>query len=292
MYHKRYVAAFYMSRPIYDRANQRVIVAVVSDLHVGSTVGLCPLDGIALEDGGRYMPNEVQKWIWARWKDYWKEVKAWAGKSKVIVVVNGEFVEGNHHGTTQIAGPSPETMTSAAVEVFREPYNLAHQLYVVKGTAAHVRAGGADDEIVARELGAVRDTQTGKAARYHLILDVFDTRFDFNHHISGSARFWTKGNNIRAEVAGMLDMPSTERPNVVVRSHVHNFAETGRNFSNIVGVVTPAWQMLTEHGHKVVRRAQGTVGGLIFEVIKGQPMPYWEPVLTTLQQVQPHRAKV
>ncbi len=279
-----------MPRPQYDHHNQRCIVAVVSDLHVGSTVGLCSPDGIALEDGGRYMPNDLQLWIWAQWLDYWKEVKAWAGKSKIIVVVNGEFIEGNHHGTTQIASPSPEAMTSAAIEVFRTPYNLAHQLYVLKGTAAHVRAGGADDEIVARELGAVRDAQSGKTARYHLTLDVWNTRFDFNHHIGGSARAWTRGNNIRAEVVDSLAGGSP--PQVVIRSHVHNYTDTGRTFQNIVGIVTPAWQLLTEHGHKVVRKPNAAVGGVIFEVVKGRPMPHFEPFLRTIQQVQPHRAKV
>jgi hypothetical protein len=32
------------------------------------------------------------------------------------------------------------------------------------------------------------------------------------------------------------------------------------------GVVTPAWQMMSEHTHRIKRKMQREVGGLLFEV--------------------------
>ena len=43
------------------------VVACVGDLHAGSTLGLCPLDGVEVDDGGRYSPNASQRQLWAWW---------------------------------------------------------------------------------------------------------------------------------------------------------------------------------------------------------------------------------
>ena len=64
-----------------------------------------------------------------------------------------------------------------------------------------------------------------------------------------------------------------ERPevNVVVRSHVHTFAETGRNFGpRRHGVVTPAWQLKTAFGSRVTRQRVTQVGGIIYELQAGE----------------------
>ena len=42
----------------------RELWAVVSDLHCGSTLGLCPPEGVQLDDGGQYLPSAAQKALW------------------------------------------------------------------------------------------------------------------------------------------------------------------------------------------------------------------------------------
>jgi hypothetical protein len=37
---------------------------LVANLHINSTTGLCPPDGIELDDGGRYLPSKPQRWLW------------------------------------------------------------------------------------------------------------------------------------------------------------------------------------------------------------------------------------
>ena len=39
-------------------------VVVVSDIHCGCRLGLCPKEGVALDDGGLYMPSRIQKKVW------------------------------------------------------------------------------------------------------------------------------------------------------------------------------------------------------------------------------------
>jgi hypothetical protein len=47
------------------------VLAVESDLHAGSTVAPCSPDGIELDDGGRYMPSDVQVWLWEKRCEFW-----------------------------------------------------------------------------------------------------------------------------------------------------------------------------------------------------------------------------
>lgn len=244
-------------------SKRKVFVAVVSDLHIGSTVALCPPEGIALEDGGRYHPSQIQKWIWQKWEEYWKDVKARAGSFPIITIINGEFIDGNHHGTTQIGTPSPTAMQDAAIDVMQKPAHMSKLLYATKGTAAHSLHGAASDHMIAKELGAVRDPETGQHAFYHLRLKVKNTLFDAAHHVGGGTRIHTRGTNIRGEVTDAI--LEGNPPDILIRSHVHNYADTGRNFKTF-GVVTPAWQLMTEYSHRVVRRTQRSVGGLLFEV--------------------------
>lgn len=76
--------------------------AVVSDLHVNSTVGLCPASGVRLDDGGTYMPSNSQVWLWERWLETWsivvekaEEVGGWeAQASRRGIIAPGPTAEG------------------------------------------------------------------------------------------------------------------------------------------------------------------------------------------------------
>lgn len=269
-----------------------VIVAVVSDLHVGSSFGLCPPNGINLEDGGLYVPNVAQRWIWDNWADFWDNVKRRKKETRghCVVVVNGEFIDGLHHETTQLASASPDIMRGGAVECMRPVMPLMDELYVTIGTPAHSGAGGASDYAVARELGARQYPHTGRHAAYQWLLDVNGVLMDFAHHVSGSGVPWSKGNNIRREVMSMMADADghAKPPDIVVRSHVHQFADTGRNFDTY-GVVTPAWQLKTEYAHRVTRQRNVKVGGLVFEV-RGPSSWSMTPHLYRVPSENPHRA--
>ena len=82
------------------------IVVCVGDTHCGSTVGLCPPEGLELDDGGLYEPNKSQHWLWNNWVEAWaaiKSVKRKNKKAKLHLILNGDLVDGDHHKTTQIA---------------------------------------------------------------------------------------------------------------------------------------------------------------------------------------------
>lgn len=257
-----------MAKPRYDRSP--IVVVPIGDLHVGSSVALCHPDGIVLEDGGRYMPNAAQVWLWRQYSAILDRVRELRKRRvHVVTVFMGEFVDGRHHETTQLASQAPEIQAAAAIDVFQPLANLSHELYVMRGTDAHSGHGAASDYAIARELGAVRDPATLQAAFYKLRLDVGGVLFDVAHHVGGSGDNPTLyGGNIRRETLAML----TELPdiNIVLRGHVHKYADTGEAFGlHRWGGIVPAWQLKTAFTHRVTRREDYTVGTWLIHVESG-----------------------
>jgi len=251
-------------------ARSPIVVVPIGDLHVGSSVAICHPDGIVLEDGGRYEPNAAQVWLWQRYNAILDRVRELRKRRvHVVTVFMGEFVDGRHHETTQLASQAPEIQAAAAIDVFQPLANLSHELFVMRGTEAHSGHGAASDYAIGRELGATRDPHTRQAAHYKLRLDVGGVVFDVAHHVGGGGddvRLY--GNAIKRETAAML----FEQPdiNIVLRGHVHRYADTGETFGLARwGMVVPAWQLKTAFTHRVTRRESFTVGTNLIHIEAG-----------------------
>jgi hypothetical protein len=64
-----------LKKTMISKKNHDHLVVFLGDTHCGSTVGLCPEEGLELDDGGWYQPNKSQIWLWNNWLDAWKRVK-------------------------------------------------------------------------------------------------------------------------------------------------------------------------------------------------------------------------
>lgn len=248
-----------------------IVVIPIGDLHVGSSVALCHEDGVALEDGGHYMPNAAQLWLWDKWTQIVKRAEAERKRGAHIVgIFMGEFVDGRHHETTQLASQSPEIQAAAAVEVFGSFANACHELYVMRGTDAHSGHGAASDFALGRQFGARVDPATGQHAFYHLRLDVAGVNFDVAHHVTlGGDDVRLYGNAIKRETAAMaMEWPQVD---IVLRGHVHRYQDTGEAFGlRRWGFTVPAWQLKTAFTHRISRREAFTVGTNLIRIQSGE----------------------
>ena len=76
-------------------------IIVVSDIHGGCKLAVCPPDGIDLDDGGKYIPSPFQIKLYAMWRNFWDEWVPFAVRGeRYCIVVNGDAVEGVHHRAT------------------------------------------------------------------------------------------------------------------------------------------------------------------------------------------------
>lgn len=272
-------------------------IVAISDTHVGSYAGLCPPGGISLDDGGLYKPNKFQKTTWKFWSHFWSEFvpEQAAGAERVIVVFNGDLIDGVHHKTTSIISSSWQVQESAAIDILGKlpaPQGFTiHQRFVVRGTEAHSDIGGQSEERIAKGIGC-QANEIGEYSAWQLWLEVDGCVFQFAHHIGvTSSAAYESSAPMREMVAGLVEAAQWDRklPNVFVRSHRHRFiivpipTLNGRYQS----VITPGWQLRTPFTERIDRMRMPHIGGVVFRVEDGKceireklyPLPDPKPVL-------------
>lgn len=272
------------------------VVAVCGDLHCGSTVGLCPPEGLELDDGGIYNPSEAQEWLWQCWESAWKQAKSVIGRDKFTLVVNGDMIDGDHHRTAQIASPLTGIHARCAIESMRVPLDLKPSaIHVVRGTPAHVGRSGEVEEGLARALKnqlypVIKDPDTGTFSSYRRRIDVEGVRFDIAHHGRMGQRAHTRGSYSRLysfdiwaeqaldlvkELRGASDLREVferKKPaDIAVRSHNHKFQDSGYDHRGITRVLSiPAFQLATEYVHRIAAEALADIGIVLFICNKGE----------------------
>ena len=254
------------------------IVVCVGDTHCGSTVGLCPPEGLELDDEGLYLPSKAQNWLWNNWEEAWgkvKSVKRKNRKAKLHLILNGDLIDGDHHRTTQIATGLTGVHMRCAMESLRVPLALKpNTIHVLRGTPSHVGRAGGSEEGIARALKAaswpvVGDPDTGMKSSYSRVIQVGNTRFDIKHHGRMGRRAHTKGPYMRwfaQDIFFNHMMDGDDPPDVAIRSHFHQFADSGRIHKiKTRAVALPAWQLATEYVHRVAE-SLADIGLVWFEV--------------------------
>jgi hypothetical protein len=259
---------------------QSTQVVIISDLHVGSTLGLCP-PVVYLDDGGKYLPNELQKLSYAYWKKtFWPYVwkKAEKENRRTIVVCNAETIDGSHHGTNQIWSNQPSDQIDVAATVLDEAIHKADVRLFTRGTPAHVGESGAADEAVAKRCKATRPDgrKIGPLSTYHLSLNAGGVLLDISHQgPNAGSRMWTKGNGARSYARTIiLDalVLHQKPPDVIVRSHYHKkLHETLREYGHKTEmIVSPAWQWMTSYAFQVASFENvADIGGILISIDNG-----------------------
>ena len=248
--------------------NAPIVMAVVSDLHVGSTIGLAP-PRTTLDDEGEYVSSPAQRWMWHNWLDYCKRVKEVArlNKAPYIVEINGDAVDGDHHGTAQIWTRNESVQIRTAYECLKHLVEDAAQVYVIRGTEVHVGKSANRDERVAADMSATGPSDDIHSW-WHLLLDANGTTFDFAHHGKVGRLPWTKpngANNLAGQVIINYANTGDPPPAVIIRSHFHQYVDTDHNFDCTRLIGTPGWQLATAFVHRIDTSGKvADTGGLIF----------------------------
>ncbi len=264
----------------------RHTLAVVSDLHCGSTVGLCCPEPVELDDGGTYLPSPAQAWIWAQWTAFWKRVAQAKKKADWFgVLCNGDLVDGDHHGTPQIITRDPNVQLWVLKKCFQVALDVEPDtVIVVRGTEAHVGKGASTEEAFARwvhkeGVKVPKDAGSKMYSWWHFRGEMGGARVDAAHHGRVGFRPWTIGgavNNLAAQIVLEYANRGETPPEIAVRSHYHTYFDTGLACRTRV-VQTPAYQLHTAFAHKVVPEKLADIGGVLVHIEDGQVQV--EPVL-------------
>lgn len=249
-------------------------VVVVSDLHCGCRLGLCPEEGIDLDDGGIYMPSKLQRIVWGYWREFWDRwVPEVTHGEPFSIVANGDILDGVHHNSTTQVSHNLGDQRRLALRVMRNLHTLCNgNLFMVRGTESHVGQSAVDEETLAREVGAIPN-HAGQYARWDLWIEMSGRLVHFLHHISTSGSNAYEGTALSKELteewneAARWGRPA---PDVIVRSHRHRNYKLEVPTRNGMGyaVVTPGWQLKTPFTWRIAggRLAEPQFGGVLIRM--------------------------
>jgi len=250
-------------------------LVIISDLHAGCQFGLCPPEGIELDGGGNYKPSALQCKVWEIWQEFWNEwVPTVSRGEPFAVVVNGDSIDGTHHKAVTQISHNLSDQAKLAEKILKPIADRAAELYMIRGTEAHVGKSGQEEERLARSLGAKPD-QVGRYARDELFIEVGGVLCHIMHHIGTTSSSQHEASAINAEMAREFNESARwgERvPLFVVRSHRHRYArvsfpartDTDKHVESI-GFCTPGWQLKTPFTYRIAgaRLSPPQLGGAI-----------------------------
>jgi|TARA_R110000824_G_C15033094_1_gene659608 hypothetical protein len=294
------------------------VIVVASDLHCGSTLGLCPAEGVELDDGGWYKPSKAQKWLWQEWEKHWKKVEDIVRDRTWHLVLNGDLIDGFHHNSVELATP----LTSIQIRMGMASLNKclylspkASAIHVMRGTPAHVGQSASSEESMARALAkegwpVVPDPDTGNYSSYKRRLDIGSTRISIHHHSRFGQRAHTRRSlsslyafDTWAETAieclremknGDLQKAWDEKrpPDLAIRSHNHQYLDTGYDHRGVTRIVhTPAFQFATEWVHKIATNNLADVGILVI-IVEDDGSIEVRPLLSSVSRTTPIKGEV
>jgi hypothetical protein len=219
--------------------------------------------GLNTADGNPISQNPIQAWLWKCWEQANAFIDTTCGADPFTLIVNGDLLEGLHHGSTQVISGDLGDHVNAALEVLKPLAAKAAQTHVVIGTEVHTRNTEAQ---IGKALNASKNTDTGRFAHDRLLLEFNGLRLSAMHHCSATSRQWLEsGEYSRALGNERLSCirAGWGAPDILLRAHRH-VAGCFTDFGSMM-CVTGAWQMQTRHTHKVVPGAVCEPGILILD---------------------------
>jgi len=249
----------------FDDAQKRKIkgnapnLVVISDIHAGCRLGLCPPTGARLDDGGGYLPSKLQLIVWEWWKEFWE---AWVPlvcrKEPYDVLFNGDALDGVHHGSTTQISHNLNDQFRIAMEILEPIVAKARKYYHIRGTEAHVGPSGVEEERLAKALGA-EPNEEGQYARYELWKRIGNENGPMvhaMHHIgtTGSAAY--ESSALQAALTAEFVEAGRNRvspPDYVLRAHRHRYLKVQNPSirSEAATIVGPGWQLKTPFTYRI-----------------------------------------
>lgn len=260
-------------------SKRTVVLAVVSDVHSGSAVALCP-PRVGLDDGGIYLASKAQSWLWQCWGEYWKDVDATRQRedADLYLVFNGDLVDGQVKQTTQILSANPNAQAAVWNEAVSHPLSLKpEQIVVVRGTGAHVGNSASAEERIADGLRRdkrpiITEPETGTASWWHWRAEIQGVRLDVTHHGRTGQREHTRQGAAVLHAHDILlshVKAGDPHPHLCLRAHYHKFNDS-YDACPVRVHTTGAWQLGTEYVKKVAADSLSDIGGSIVTIRNGE----------------------
>lgn len=252
----------------------KTALIVVADLHVGSTVAVCP-PRTNLDDGGTYEASRGQAWLWRCWQDFHKQAESETAGCRRILVVNGDALEYDAKARShQVITRNKATIQSITAQVLEPALSYVDGCIIVRGTEAHTGKSATGEEELANDItNIIPDTERGTASWWQVRSTVEGVRVDIAHHARMSNIPW-------AEKSAALKLVTIARtryleqgqtpPDVFIRAHVHRYSDSGANYATF-GLTLPCWTLASSYTYTIgAENCLADVGGVVIKCEDGK----------------------
>ena len=256
--------------------NKDTLIVTLSDMHTGGVTALFPDRFARFPDESSHTPSSKQQKIYAHFKKCAESVAVARKNKRLIIVNNGDAIEGNHHNSQQIRPRAKLDQIDVHVELvntFKKDvgYKRGDLLYYTKGTEIH--SSDAENQI-GKELGAVQDNNDLYAFE-ELRLDINGKRIWWTHHGPTAGKGPNKGNGFRNWLRNKFYdevNEGTTPPHMIITGHTHDpywqifIARYKGEYFPVRGLICPSWQQKTRYAYKVAALDLNKIGLQYFTV--------------------------
>lgn len=252
------------------------LVCVLSDLHSGSTKALFPNRFVQFKNNN-HTPTPQQRDIWKHFDECAQTVRRARGRKRLILIHDGDALEGSHHGSQQVITHNPVEQIDIHAELmdhFMRAVNFktGDKLYYVSGTETHT-----DDyeEQCAADLGA---EQTAQGNHVYDKLELLVNGFEMwaVHHGPSRGKGPNAGNALRNWLRNVyFDCHSDglNPPDMLITGHTHTpffnaFITSHQDtYTILYGIIAPSWQMKTRFAYRVAPVEMNKIGLVHFDIL-------------------------
>jgi len=257
----------------------------ISDTHCGGTTALFPDYMMTFKNGEKEARNHTQtptqKILYKHLMDCADKIKP--GNMRRIIVVNGDAIEGHHHGTIQVVSTNPVHHVEIFNDVFENflfkagfSVKRGDELHFISGTESHT--GWVERDIAANfsHLGATFQDELDGVWN--------GRRVWFTHHGANPGGGHSEGDGYRNWLKRIYfdcDKEGREKPDIVVSSHYHKslYQTYVRDWHTIHGMVTPSFQKKTRFGLRAAPFEKNDIGISPFVITAGGLINFEKPML-------------
>ncbi len=275
-----------------DSQIRRKLLVVVSDTQEGSTTGLFPPGEWKGQDGVKYIMSERQEILREQWLEGWSAVReANNKKTDLIIVHNGEAIEGKHHGSIQTVTNDHSMQCRYHMANMEEALDIAgfntkkDKLFYLSGTDTHtqwyeeniIRLWVNNGIKIPPVVEPSKHGHDGVYIRHELRMQINGDLVWMGHHGKrAGAKVWTHENAVYSAMKNIFltcRVKQVEVPRLVISSHSHQFVTAEYEGDNgkvpVRGVVTPCYQWKTRFAYKVADpESLPSIGQIYFEFDK------------------------
>lgn len=280
-----------------------------ADFHVGSTTAIFPNMVREIKDGVRqdkwipleqtggwyfthnnnFYPSALQKDIFNHYDQSLDLINTWRHGERLIIIKNGDLIDGNHHGTHQLVTYVPSEQVSACVELIKYTKSRLgyregiDKLFLTEGTESHVKK----DEIdIAKQVNAEYYSLNEQVTPF-IEMYINGTLLWVYHHGVKAGEYPYRGNALLNKLKKIrLQCLENGRqiPDVVITAHTHDpdHQILMVDYKEMHGIILPSQQAKTIYVNAVAPTAINRVGLQFMHITKHGDIEIPKPYLMAL----------